>query len=71
VPEALLAIPKLAPTIVLSVCNSIVGPVVKKTVELENWDYSYQKVNNGIWRLWIGKIINTMIFINVQVQRAS
>ena len=40
-PSQLSTIPKLTPTIVLSVCNGVVGPVVKATVELEKWDYSY------------------------------
>lgn len=70
-PSWLIALPELAPTIVLSVCNGVVGPVVKKTIQLEKWDYAYERVNNGVWRLWIGKMVNTMIFVTVQLQKAS
>ena len=55
----------LLPTLVLTILNSIQVPVIKKVIALEKWDYQYQRVQQGIWRIWIGKILNLTIFVLV------
>lgn len=57
----------LLPTIVLSSLNSAQGPMIKQIIAWEKWDYQHQRVQQGIWRTWIGKILNLTIFIVVQL----
>ena len=55
----------MAPTLVLTIMNGAIVPIIKKLVELEKWDFSYQTLNQTIWRIWVGKMINLLIFVSV------
>lgn len=35
----------LAPTLVLTIMNAVIVPIIKKIVELEKWDFNFQIVN--------------------------
>ena len=70
-PSALKELAPLAPTIVLSACNGALLPVVKSSIQFEKWDFQYQRVNQGVWRIWVGLIVNLTIFTVIEVQRAT
>jgi len=59
-----------APSIVLSICNGIMNPVSVKITDLENWDFTSDKVNQQISRIWVGTITNLLIFVIIQTQLA-
>ena len=59
---------RLVPTIVVSAGNALVDPVTLLLTSLEKWDFSYERVNQQIWRKWISKTINLLVFIVLQIQ---
>ena len=61
----------LAPTLVVTIANSLIAPVTEIIAKLEKYDFEYERINQEIWRIWIGKIINTLIFVLINVQRAT
>jgi len=61
----------LAPTIVLSASNGIINPLTKIITKFEKWDYKSQMVNQQIWRIWFGQIVNFGIFVIVNFQLAT
>ena len=61
----------LAPTLVVTIANSLIAPVTEIIAKLEKYDFEYERINQEIWRIWIGKIINTLIFVIINVQRAT
>ena len=61
----------LAPTLVVTIANSLIVPVTEIITKQEKYDFEYERINQEIWRIWIGKIINTLIFVLINVQRAT
>ena len=61
----------LAPTIVLSASNGLINPIARALTKFENWDYKNDMVNQQIWRMWIGKMLNLLIFVIFQFQLAT
>ena len=70
-PPEVASFAELAPQIILGVSNGLVNPVSRKITILEKYDFFNDTLNQQIWRIWFGKIINFLIFVVVQVQLAS
>ena len=62
VPREVVVYAELAPQVVLGACNALIPIVSKLSTELEKWDYQNDVVNQQIWRIWFGKVLNLMIF---------
>lgn len=61
----------LSPTLVVTICNKLIPPFIKKITENEKWDYQHQVLNQQIWRIWMGRMLNLFIFVCIQSQLAS
>ena len=61
----------LSPTLVVTLCNKLIPPFIKKITENEKWDYQHQVLNQQIWRIWMGRMLNLFIFVCIQSQLAS
>ena len=56
---------------VVTIANSLIVPVTEIITKQEKYDFEYERINQEIWRIWIGKIITTLIFVLINVQRAT
>ena len=54
----------------VQVVNGLSTPLIKRVVELEKWDFEYQRTNNEIGRIWIVRTFNFVIFSLVQFEKA-
>ena len=66
-PPEISSLAELAPQIILGVSNGLVNPVSRQITIMEKYDYNNETINQQIWRIWFGKIVNFLIFVVVQV----
>ena len=69
-PPQVTLLAEAAPTIILSLCNGIINPFSVIITGLEDYDFNSDKVNQQISRIWVGTIVNLMIFVIMQFQLA-
>lgn len=52
-------------------CNKFIVPATKQITKREKWDYRFNLINQQIWRIYMGRMINLFIFVSIQSQRAA
>ena len=70
IPEQVKTFVELAPTVVLTGCNSILLTTAKIVSKMEKWDYSKDRIQQEIGRIWVSKILNLVIFIIANAELA-
>lgn len=63
-------IAELAPTIILTICNSAINPITQFLTQKEQYDFEGSMISAQIARMWLGKTINLLIYMIVQTQYA-
>lgn len=61
----------LAPTVALSMCNAIIGPVTYVLVNCASWDYRDDAIATYLSFAWIGKTFNLLVVVWLNYMRAA
>lgn len=64
-------ISSFVPSVCLAVINGIIPIINSKIVEYEAWDFQDQLVKQQVWRMYLAKIINLMIFVVINIEMVS
>jgi len=55
----------------MSFINALVPFVTKQITKFEAWDYASTMIKHQVWRIYLAKIMNVVIFAIINVELAS